>query len=407
MMKAMTIIPGLVLAISLPGLVLGQDDADSPEALFQSLDKNEDGVLAPEEIPDEQGRFFDRLVRIGDEDDNGKLSQDEFVQALTREDAPVGANQRNRGNRNQPRAIPIADLFERLDAGKKENMSLDELPEQAGEGMRPLFDQFGKEELTREDFEEIRDRYARGAMNVNQLRQALQRMDSNEDGKVDLEEVPEQARRRMQPLFDRLDTDSIELDGLAEKLQAMAQQRDGRRDPENPRGRRPESENRDRPRGTRDRSPLPIFRVFDTHGHPVPSKAELEAAAEKFDELDRNGDGRLDPPELFGGPPRDGRRPEGRDRRPESERPRRPPADDNAEARTRERRQGEFDIDAFIGRFDKDDDDAISEDEAPERMKENFARIDADGDGKLTRAEITKIRSRNQRPQRRRENPEP
>ena len=347
MMKAMTIIPGLVLASSLPGLVLGQDDADSPEALFQSLDKNEDGVLAPEEIPDEQGRFFDRLVRIGDEDDNGKLSQDEFVQALTREDAPVGANQRNRGNRNQPRAIPIADMFERFDA------------------------------------------------------------DSNEDGKFDLEEVPEQARRRMQPLFDRLDTDSIELDGLAEKLQAMAQQRDGRRDPENPRGRRPESENRDRPRGQRDRQPPPILRVLDTDGQPGLSKPDLEAAAEKCGEPDRNGDGRLDPPELFGGPPRDGRRPEGRDRRPESERPRRPPADDNAEARTRERRQGEFDIDAFIGRFDKDDDDAISEDEAPERMKENFARIDADGDGKLTRAEITKIRSRNQRPQRRRENPEP
>ncbi len=392
-MKTTAIMLGLAAATCFPATAPAQEEADSPEALFQSLDENKDGQLASEEISKEQSRFFDRLVRIGDENDDGRLSREEFLAALTREDAPVGANSEDRTNR--PRAIPIADLFERFDADNNGKISLDELPEQARERMRPLFNQFGKEELTREDFETIRDRYARREMDAGRMQQILQRMDRNGDGKLHRDELPEQARGPVRQLFDRLDTDSIALDDLAEKLQAMNPARDGRRDPANPRGRRPSAEDSDRADRSRDRRPPPILQVLDTDGQPGLSKEELAAAADKFEELDRNGDGRLDPPELFGAPPQDRPRPDDRPRRPSTD-----------EASKSDRpRQREFDVDAFISRFDKNDDDAVSEDEAPERMKENFSRIDADGDGKLTREEIAKVRA--QRPQQQRKNPIP
>jgi Ca2+-binding EF-hand superfamily protein len=60
--------------------------------LFQRLDKNGDGVLAAEEIPEEQRRFFERMLRTGDANSDGKISREEF-EAASRDQtrpAPMG-----------------------------------------------------------------------------------------------------------------------------------------------------------------------------------------------------------------------------------------------------------------------------------------------------------------------------
>ncbi len=82
-------LPYLLLAgVSLLYAQLAQADDDAKpaaadnEALFKQLDKNSDGQVAEDEIPQEKRRLFRRLLRTGDKDGNGKLSREEFVEGL-------------------------------------------------------------------------------------------------------------------------------------------------------------------------------------------------------------------------------------------------------------------------------------------------------------------------------------
>jgi Ca2+-binding EF-hand superfamily protein len=115
------------------------------------------------------------------------------------------------------------------------------------------------------------------------------------------------------------------------------------------------------------------MRALDLDRNGRLSKGELAKAAEKFDELDRNGDGSLDLAELLGGaavptPTRDsesgseGRRPE-------------PPRRPNAEV------EGSGRGTPLFQRFDRDSDGKISKDEAPEFLKGRFDMLDKNGDG--------------------------
>src|SRR5690606_31941287 len=78
-------------ALSSGSLTALAQEADAPasndqKALFERLDANNDGVLTREEVPQEQMRLFERLLRTADADGDAKLSLDEFVRGLA--DAP-------------------------------------------------------------------------------------------------------------------------------------------------------------------------------------------------------------------------------------------------------------------------------------------------------------------------------
>src|SRR5687767_4094689 len=81
----------LAAALGMTGPASAQDEQQSSEQLFESLDGNKDGRLAGDEVPEEQRRFFERLVRVGDGDNDGILTREEFTTALEKEDAPVTA----------------------------------------------------------------------------------------------------------------------------------------------------------------------------------------------------------------------------------------------------------------------------------------------------------------------------
>ncbi|MDB5346572.1 MAG: putative signal transduction protein with EFhand domain [Schlesneria sp.] len=178
---------------------LGQDaDAGS---LFKRLDKNRDGQVASDEVPEEQQRLFQRLVRLGDKNGDGKLTAEEFEMASQPEESPnVPLNQ------DGDRRADGRQRFEMLDRNKDGKVTLDEVPEPLRDRLKPIFDRSGKQELSVEDFGRF------GGDGRPSPAEFFKRFDANADGKVSKEELPAEARERLAPLFERLGKDEVTLE---------------------------------------------------------------------------------------------------------------------------------------------------------------------------------------------------
>lgn len=415
------------------GMAMTQDDSGD---IFKTLDKNNDGKLVASEVPEEQRRFFDRLVRIGDDNDDGELSRSEYNSA-TSDDAdrpgpPPGRGPEGRGAGGRPPGGLQGDsgeIFNRMDANKDGKLALDEVPEFLRNRMAPAFRELKKDAITLEEFTELRRRMsqdrqgqgrpgegrsgAAGGEGRPSPEEMFKRMDRNGDGKVTASEVPEQAQRMIRGMLDRLGKgpdDALTADDIG---RAMAQFRGAGQ------GDRPPGQGRpgdDRAPGGQGGGPA-FFRILDTNRDGRLSREELSKAASLIDELDQNGDGQLEGRELFGGAPGGGRPGEGRPgegrprgegdrpRRPDGEgrpgdRPQRPdgegdrprrPAAENDRPTDRQPRERASNLEENFRRLDENGDGAVSKDEAPERLKENFSRVDTNGDGKVTLEELRKV----------------
>jgi len=353
-----------------------------PEELFQRLDKNGDGKLTAEEVPEDQRRFFDRSVRVGDKDNDGVLTKDEFVQANRPGDNPnVPLGQLGGGpGRPGQGGGDVRQRFEMMDRNKDGKLTKDEIPEQFRERMQQLFDRAGKNEISLEEYQ----RFAGGPPGGGNFQpgEMFNRLDRNSDGKLSKDELPEFMRDRFAPVFERLGKDELTREDFVQAGQRLFGQAG-------------------RPSGAPDGTMRPdgapflpaLFRKLDTNGDGRIAKDELAKAADKFAELDENGDGQLDPRELMGPPPGGipgGPNPAGR---PEAGRPNATP---NPEGRPR--RPGGTDGGPVFARMDRNGDGKLSKDEAPERMRENFGRYDKDSDGFLTPEELRTAFEQRERP---------
>ena len=149
-------------------------------ALFDRLDANHDGQLTADEIPAEKAGLFTRLLRLAGKPADGKLSRDEFVAQLKAvgddhgPDAATGTKPADKPatekpNGEKPAAAkpdaanpaanrPLIDperMFARLDAKGTGKITLDDVPEQRRPLVKRIFAEAGKSDgssLTKDEF---------------------------------------------------------------------------------------------------------------------------------------------------------------------------------------------------------------------------------------------------------------
>ena len=355
----------------------------SPKSCSKQLDKNSDGVVTDDELGPEQQRMFQRLLRNSDKNSDGKLSRDEFLSG-TDSPPPADAPSGRPGDRRPGEGRP-------------------------GEGGN--------------------------SPGPEQIEMIFKQLDANGDGKIVIAEVPEERRGRFTMMMERVDVDGDNALTLIEFTKGMTGMRGGQ----------PEGGSPDRPPMPPGPGPGDsLMRAMDTNHDGTLSKDEIAAAPQSLKKLDRNDDGEITRSELGGSAPLRGgwrvarwagqpaRRQGGQGFDPKQMLQR---MDKNGDGKLSKDEVGERmrdrfgDIDAngdgyidaselgrvfggmrrgdgqgrpagqgrpdgagqgaggqqMLQRMDKNNDGKLSKDELPERMKENFDRLDANSDGFSTR----------------------
>jgi Ca2+-binding EF-hand superfamily protein len=352
----------ITLLVSASAAVYSEDDG-LPDAnkLFEELDRNRDGKLVADEISQEQVRFFERLLRVADKNKDGVLAKEEFLDAHKADASPnlplTGLGGRGPGN--------VKQRFEMLDRNKDGKVTRDEIPDVARERLAPLFERFGKEALTLDDFRKM-ERIMTGEERPSP-EQIFDQLDTNGDGKLSKADAPKNRGKRMlervlEQTGKGADAEISRADFLANFPKELAERFGARR-----------RENADRPEGPSFRGPK-FLQMLDANHDGKLSKNELAKAAESFDELDANHDGELDLRELMGPPP------EGME--PFTGRPEGPLAEN------RPRPETAAGGGPFFQRLDKDGDGKLAKDELPPRLKDRFEQLDRNGDGFVSAEEL-------------------
>ena len=191
-----------------PGRAGGAGEMPSVDQIFQQLDKNGDGKLTKDEMPERLGQFLMRADANGD----GALTKQELAEARKNLSAAKPAAGAGAG-------LPTVDeMFQRHDKNADGKLTKDELPEFAAERLMRA-DANGDGELSKEELTEMRKKWAEqagaaagrdgpggagpGAGGRFDSAEMFQRLDRNGDGSLTKDELPE----RLAELLMRADAD--------------------------------------------------------------------------------------------------------------------------------------------------------------------------------------------------------
>ena len=299
------IILSWTMATTLAGSpVLAQDRSE----LFAQLDTNQDGYVSLDEVPAEHRAKFERLLKLAGKEQEKKLDKALFQGAVRAEKPASNVPPADAKEAPPPRGSD--DLFAKLDTDKDGIVKADEVPE----SQKAAFDRLlkngdidGDGKLSREEYAastkatETPRQPGRGGGAPGQPRpggppidprEMFARMDRNQDGKLSKDEAPP----RMQENFDRIDANSD--GGLSPEEFSRVAGAFGQRPPPGAGGLPPPG-----------MPPMGLFSILDTDRDGEISTAEIVGAGTALLKLDRNGDGKLTPDEVFAGPPGGPRRP--------------------------------------------------------------------------------------------------
>ncbi|MCE9604805.1 MAG: hypothetical protein K8U03_07885 [Planctomycetia bacterium] len=299
--------------------------------LFKRLDADGDGKLAVGDVPEEHRRLFERLVQGNDKDKDGKLTLDEFSAGLVQENRRGEESRRDAGPGAGPGPGP-------------------------GDGPR----RDGREGEVRRPFP--------GSP-------VLLALDANRDGELSAEEIA----------------------AASSELRKLDKNGDGKLTHQEI---APQPPMEGGPRGVGPDGPRPgpgdILKSRDANGDGKLSKEEApDRMKEHFERIDANKDGFVDETELRqafagagrgdAGPPREGgpgerRKPDG-ERGPGERKPDGEPSGERREAIMK-------DSDERFKAADKDGNGKLSKEEVPEKVRDNFSKIDQNGDGGIDPGEM-------------------
>lgn len=297
-----------------------EQEESSSQNIFQQLDKNSDGTVTADEVPDEKSRFFDHLIRQGDQNKDGKLTQAEFEAGLKKEDQKFPAGAAPNGNRNRgPRDFKM--FLSRLDRNGDKKISKEELPEPLRERMEPLFQRLNKDEISLDEFEKFGNMFRgrrpggkppeKRSQKPEEMQasaeQFFDRLDTNQDGKLTLDEAPVRGKLFVRRLLEKTGKDKDdELTKEEFKSEITALQPDRRRpdprknDIEMKRPKMRDQEKNQPGESSRRRPGSNFFQTVDLDHDGKLSKYELNQIDRVFDRLDRNRNGYLELDEVVG-----------------------------------------------------------------------------------------------------------
>jgi Ca2+-binding EF-hand superfamily protein len=340
-----------------PGAERPRPRGPSAERLLRSHDRDGDGKLSSEEWPQVARLKFEQVDKNGD----GFIDRQELDQISIRarrprqgpggpRNGPEGARPGPEGRRPDPEQIrrTAGVLMKRLDKNGDGRLTADEFPKKSGRLDLAKADrnQDGAVDLL-ELTAALQQRVERDRRRGNPAQQLLRRMkqwDTDGDGLIGREEW-----KGPEALFARLDADQ---DGKISQKEAKKFAKEA--------GRR-----------WNNRVSDAAFGRFDENGDGKISAAEWKSRPELFQRFDVDGDGFITRAELTPKGPRGGRR-----------------------AKMYDARSGK-DSAAFLLKFDKNRDGKVSKEEFPHERR--FAEIDADGDGVLSETEIKDAMDKRQR----------
>lgn len=201
----------IILTISLTlfgALFAGTSFAEpASDSLFSLLDANKDGKVTSDEVNEKQKSHFNRLLNVSDKNKDGVLTQDEFTEGLKEPEAtPMDNSKESRKSKSDKKKKKqmfsyISSLFKKFDKNKDDKVTREEIPQQLRPRVAQLFQRLGKNEITKDDLEKIREKMGiepEPTAEGESKKQAAKIVDTlfasadkNEDGFITIDEIPE------------------------------------------------------------------------------------------------------------------------------------------------------------------------------------------------------------------------
>jgi len=202
---ALTTVAGLLLLAVAPAMAQPPQGArgqggphgkarPSPEALFDRFDKNDNGKLSADELPE---RIAEKLIEHADADGDGAVTLEELEAA--RPERPGGpGGPRGRGGPGGPRGGRLApeDLIEKFDENGSTELTENEVPERLWERLSKA-DANGNGAVTLEELKETRAQMGDKPRGPAAL---FERFDEDSDGTLTQDELPERAAEHLMQL---------------------------------------------------------------------------------------------------------------------------------------------------------------------------------------------------------------